>query len=93
MTEAAFIDLLQNAIWLIILLSAPLLLANLMVGVAISIFQAVTQIQEATLTFVPKLLASFLVLVLAGPWMTQLVLDYSNRVFEQLIEVATAPRK
>lgn len=93
MSEATFIDLLQNAIWLIILLSAPLLLINLMVGVAISIFQAVTQIQEASLSFVPKLLASFLILLLAGPWMTQMVLDYSNRVFDTLVEVATAPKK
>ena len=93
MSEATFIDLLQNAVWLVILLSAPLLLVNLIVGLGISIFQAVTQIQESTLTFVPKLLATFLVLVLAGPWMTQLVLDYSNRIFHTLIEVAQAPKK
>lgn len=93
MTEAAFIDLLQNALWLIILLSAPMLLVNLMVGVAISIFQAVTQIQEASLTFVPKLLASFLILMLAGPWMTQMVLDYSDRIFDTLAEVAKAPKQ
>lgn len=93
MTEAAFIDLLQNALWLIILLSAPMLLANLVVGVAISIFQAVTQIQESTLAFVPKLMASFLILVVAGPWMTQMVLDYSDRIFHELITVAQAPKK
>lgn len=93
MSEATFIDLLQNAVWLVILLSAPILLVNLMVGVAISIFQAVTQIQEASLSFVPKLLASFLILLLAGPWMTQMVLDYSNRVFDTLVEVAKAPKK
>ncbi len=93
MTEAAFIDLLQNALWLIILLSAPMLLVNLVVGVAISIFQAVTQIQEASLSFVPKLLASFLILILAGPWMTQMVLDYSDRIFDTLVEVAKAPKQ
>jgi len=93
MTEAAFIDLLQGAIWLIILLSAPLLIINLVVGLAISIFQAVTQIQESTLTFVPKILASFLVLVLAGPWMTQQVVHYSDQVFHQLIVIAQAPKK
>lgn len=93
MNEAVFIDLLQNAVWLIILLSAPLLIINLAVGLAISIVQAVTQIQESTLTFVPKLLATFLVLVLAGPWMTQMVVDYSNRLFQQLIVVAQAPKK
>jgi flagellar biosynthesis protein FliQ len=93
MNEAVFIDLLQNAVWLVILLSAPLLIVNLVVGLAISIFQAVTQIQESTLTFVPKVLASFLVLVLTGPWMTQMVVDYSNRIFHQLVEVAQQPKK
>jgi flagellar biosynthetic protein FliQ len=93
MNEATFIDLLQNAVWLVILLSAPLLIINLVVGLAISIFQAVTQIQESTLTFVPKLLATFLVLVVAGPWMTQMIVDYSHHIFQQLIEVAQAPKK
>lgn len=93
MNEATFIDLLQGAVWLIILLSAPLLMVNLVVGLAISIFQAVTQIQESTLTFVPKILASFLVLALAGPWMTQMVVNYSNQVFEQLKVVALADKK
>lgn len=93
MSESQFIDLLQNAVWLVIILSAPLLVVNLVVGLAISIFQAVTQIQESTLTFVPKVLASFLVLVLAGPWMTQMVVDYSQRIFHQLIEVAQAPKR
>jgi flagellar biosynthetic protein FliQ len=93
MSEAAFIDFLQGAVWLVLLLSAPLLLVNLIVGVGISIFQAVTQIQEATVTFVPKLLASFLVLVLVGPWMTQMLINYSNQIFHQLIEVAQAERK
>lgn len=93
MNEAAFIDLLQNAVWLIILLSAPLLLVNLIVGIAISIFQAVTQIQESTLTFVPKILASFLTLVIAGPWMTQMIVQYSTKVLHQLVVVAQAEKK
>jgi flagellar biosynthetic protein FliQ len=62
------------------------------VGLAISIFQAVTQIQESTLTFVPKILASFLILVVAGPWMTQMMVDYSGKIFEQLIQLAQAPK-
>lgn len=93
MTESAFIDLLQHAVWLVILLSAPLLLVNLIVGLGISIFQAVTQIQESTVSFVPKLLATFLVLVLAGPWMTQMVVEYSTQMFHELIVVAQAPKK
>jgi flagellar biosynthetic protein FliQ len=87
MTESAFIDFLQRALWLILLLSAPLLLVNLLVGIAISIFQAVTQIQESTLTFVPKLLTSFLCLVVLGPWMTRMLITYGQQVFQQLIEM------
>ncbi len=90
MTEAMFIDLLQNAIWLIVLLSAPLLIINLVVGLGISIFQAVTQIQESTLTFVPKILASFLILILAGPWMTQMVVDYTGRLLTGMAKVGQA---
>jgi flagellar biosynthetic protein FliQ len=93
MNEAVFIDLLQGAVWLIILLSAPLLIVNLAVGLGISIFQAVTQIQESTLTFVPKILASFLVLVITGPWMTQMIVQYSDRVFHQLVTLAQAPKR
>ena len=92
MTEAIFIDMLQKAVWLVILLSAPLLVINLVVGLAISIFQAVTQIQESTMTFVPKILASFVALVIAGPWMVQLMVDYSGQIFEQLIQLAQAPK-
>lgn len=93
MSQTAFIDLLQNAVWLIILLSAPLLLVNLLVGIAISIFQAVTQIQESTLTFVPKILASFLVLVITGPWMTQMIVQYSTELLHQLTVIAQAEKK
>lgn len=68
MDEAILIDLLVSAIVTIIKASAPLLLVSLVVGLVISIFQTVTSIQEQTLTFVPKLLAVFLVLILAGSW-------------------------
>ena len=88
MSEMTFIDLLQQALWLIILLSAPMLLVNLIVGVGISIFQTVTQIQESTLSFVPKLLASFAVLAITGPWMTQMMLNYATQIFDRLIKMA-----
>ena len=68
MDEAVLIDLLVSAIVTIIKASAPLLLVSLVVGLVISILQTVTSIQEQTLTFVPKLLAVFLVLILAGSW-------------------------
>jgi flagellar biosynthetic protein FliQ len=91
MTESAFIDFLQRALWLILILSAPILVVNLLVGIAISIFQAVTQIQESTLTFVPKLLTSFLCMVILGPWMTRMIISYGQEVFQQLVVMGRGP--
>lgn len=68
MTESDVADIAYQMIWLIIKCSAPLLLVSLIVGLVISIFQTVTSIQEQTLTFVPKLLAIFITLLLTGTW-------------------------
>jgi flagellar biosynthesis protein FliQ len=84
MTQTMFLNLLQDTIWMILLLSAPVLLVTLVVGLLISLFQAVTQIQEATLTFVPKILVSMLVLVVASPWMLSVFVDYTQRLFRSL---------
>jgi len=73
--EAVLIDLLVSAIVTVIKADAPLLLVSLVVGLVISILQTVTSIQEQTLTFVPKLLAVFLVLILAGNWIMGLVVE------------------
>jgi len=73
--EAVLIDLLVSAVVTIIKASAPLLLVSLVVGLVISILQTVTSIQEQTLTFVPKLLAVFLVLILAGNWIMGLAVE------------------
>ena len=75
MDEAVLIDLLVAAVVTIIKASAPLLLVSLVVGLVISILQTVTSIQEQTLTFVPKLLAVFLVLILAGNWIMGLAAE------------------
>lgn len=71
----------RQAIEVTLLMSAPALLSALVVGLIISIFQAATQINESTLQFVPKLLAMFVVLLLAGPWMLQYLIDYIQRLF------------
>ncbi len=71
----------NNAMWIAILLAAPILLTALAIGVAIGMVQAATQIQEMTLSFIPKLLGVIGVLVLAGPWMLAVVLDW----FRELI--------
>ncbi|ALS75362.1 flagellar biosynthesis protein FliQ [Planococcus sp. CP5-4] len=84
MTPDMVIKLAEQSIYLIILISAPLLLIALGVGLLVSVFQAMTQIQEQTLAFIPKILAVFLSLVIFGPWMLTMLLDYTRDLFEQL---------
>ncbi|KZE33891.1 flagellar biosynthetic protein FliQ [Crenobacter luteus] len=78
------INLVQNALYILILVAAPVLAVSLLVGLLVSILQAATQINEMTLTFIPKLLAMFLVLVLAGPWMMGTLIDYTVRLFQSI---------
>ncbi len=84
LTPDMVIKLAEQSIYLIILISAPLLLIALGVGLLVSVFQAMTQIQEQTLAFIPKILAVFLSLVIFGPWMLTMLLDYTRDLFEQL---------
>ena len=74
-TQDAVLDIAREAIYTIVLVSAPMLLTALIVGLIISIFQTVTSIQEQTLTFVPKIVAVFLVMILAGSWMLNTMLE------------------
>ena len=74
----------QEAMWLLLLVSAPILVTVLVVGLLVSIFQAITQIQEATLSFVPKLIACMLVFTVAGPWMLSTLVDYIRRTIESI---------
>jgi flagellar biosynthetic protein FliQ len=73
-----------QAIQVTLLVGAPLLLVALLVGLFISIFQAATQINEATLSFIPKLLAVFATLVVAGPWMLSQMVDYIRRLYSAI---------
>jgi len=73
-----------GALKMVLMLSMPMLLTALVVGVAISLFQAVTQIQEMTLTFVPKIIAVFLVLVLAASWMVEKMISYTQELFSHI---------
>ena len=77
-TQDAVLDIARAAIFNIIIVSAPLLLISLIVGLIISIFQTVTSIQEQTLTFVPKILAVFITLMLAGSWMMNVMIEFVN---------------
>ena len=77
----ALIETLRQMLWVSILLSLPPLAVALVVGVSVGLLQAVTSIQEQTLSFIPKLLGMVLVLVLLGSWMTQLLVSYSADIF------------
>jgi flagellar biosynthetic protein FliQ len=81
MTPEFVLTLTQQALEMTVLVSAPMLGAALITGLLVSLFQAATQINEMTLSFIPKLLVLILVLVLAGPWMLTMMLDYMRRLF------------
>ena len=84
MTPTAVLELGRQAVEVTLMVSAPLFLAALATGLLISIFQAATQINEMTLSFVPKLVAIFVTLVLAGPWMITVLTDFMRRLFESI---------
>lgn len=81
MTPTTVIDLGRQAIEVTLLVSAPLFLAALVTGLLVSVFQAATQINEMTLTFVPKLVAIFVTLVVMGPWMITHITDFIRQLY------------
>lgn len=81
MTTDFVIGLGREAIEVTLLVSAPMLIAALVIGVLISLFQAMTQIQEFTLSFAPKIVAVFLVLILFSPWMLGVIMDFTSRLW------------
>ncbi|MBE5969630.1 MAG: flagellar biosynthesis protein FliQ [Lachnospiraceae bacterium] len=81
MTEDAVLDIFSDAVWTIIITAAPLLLISLVVGLVVSIFQAVTSIQEQTLTFIPKILAIFIGILLLGSFMLNNVTTYMEMLW------------
>jgi flagellar biosynthetic protein FliQ len=84
MTPETVLTITQQALEITVLVSAPLLGAALITGLLVSLFQAATQINEMTLSFIPKLLVLVLVMVLAGPWMLNTMLDYMRRLFASI---------
>lgn len=84
MNEDQVVKLAMDALLLALKVGLPLLVAGLLVGLIISVFQAVTQIQEMTLSFIPKLLAVAVVLVVAGPWMLDQMVDYTAGLYRSI---------
>ena len=88
MTQELALYLTSQALTTALIVSAPLLLAGLVVGVAISMFQAVTQINEMTLSFIPKIVVTAFVLLLTIPWMAAKVTDFVHYIFEIIPQVS-----
>lgn len=84
MSHALIVDLARNAIMLALLVAGPMLIVALLIGLTVSVLQAVTQIQEQTLAFVPKLVGVSVVFLLALPWLLQLLVKYTTELFRSL---------
>ena len=84
MNPETIVEIGQRALEIMLLLAMPLLLVALVVGLLVGIFQAATQINEMTLSFIPKLLAMTAALALAGPWMMKILISYTRELFESI---------
>ena len=81
MNEDTIIDLSQQALYVVVMLSAPMLISALVIGLIVGMFQAATSINEQTLSFIPKLLVLVVALMVAGPWMLELLVNYTQRLY------------
>jgi flagellar biosynthetic protein FliQ len=85
MTPESVVAMARTAMEVTLMVSAPLLLVGLIIGLVVSIFQAATSINEQTLSFIPKLVGIFITLVLAGPWMLTIMTDYMRSIFTGIL--------
>ena len=84
MTPETVMSIAYQAMMVTLYLGAPLLLTALLIGLLVSLFQAVTQINEMTLSFIPKILGVFAVLIVAGPWLLSLIIDFTRTLFQNI---------
>ena len=87
MEDVQFLTITQNMLILILLLSSPVLIISMVVGLLISIFQAVTQIQESTLTFVPKIIVGVITMIILMPWMLNVLTSRTEEMFGYMTEI------
>ncbi len=87
MDQVAVIEIGRDSLWQILILSAPLLIAGMVIGIIISLFQALTTIQEITLTFVPKIVAVFVATVIFLPFMMTTLIEFSHGLFERIAAI------
>ena len=81
MSPEVFVDILSDALWLVILIVSVAIVPSLIVGLIVSIFQAATSINEQTLSFLPRLIVTLLALMFGGHWLTQTLMDYTEKLF------------
>ncbi len=84
MTPETVIDILREALWMIVLLASVIIVPGLLIGLVVSTFQAATQINEQTLSFLPRLLVTLIVIFVMGPWMLTKLLDHANRLISSI---------
>lgn len=87
MDDVMVVSIMRHALTTILLVAGPMLGMGLLVGLIISVFQATTQIQEQTLSFIPKIVVIFLTLVICGPWMLRTLVDFTNEIFLYLEQI------
>ena len=87
MEQIEFISILKQTMILVLILATPVIAVSMFVGLVISIMQAVTQIQESTITFVPKIIAGIVVLIVTFPWMLQVFTDNVQQIFEKMATI------
>ncbi len=84
MDEAAVLEVGRNGIWVLLTMSAPIMTAGLLIGLVIALFQALTTIQEMTLTFVPKILVVFISLILFLPFMMTTLIEFAQQLYDKM---------
>ena len=93
MNEIEVIDIAKDGLWTLILVSSPIMVVALGVGLMIALFQALTQIQEMTLTFVPKIVAVFLSLMICMPWMLETLITFNEGMYERITVIGEYDRE
>ena len=84
MTPEVVVDLFRQALWLTTLLVAVIVLPSLFIGLVVAVFQAATQINEQTLSFLPRLLFTFITLIVLGPWLVTQVVEFTDRLYREI---------
>ncbi|HBK67748.1 MAG TPA: flagellar biosynthetic protein FliQ [Firmicutes bacterium] len=88
MNDVMVVSIIRQGLTTVLKVAGPMLGVGMIIGLLVSVFQATTQIQEQTLSFIPKILAIFFTLILCGPWMLRVLVDFTTELFSYLIQVS-----